>query len=46
MYVLFITYPTVIVGLKLQQYQVITNDDGTVLEVRGCAPDSEDSICK
>ncbi|XP_067946061.1 uncharacterized protein [Watersipora subatra] len=31
-------------GLKLQQYQVITNDDGTVLEVRGCAPDTDENI--
>lgn len=30
-----------VVALKLQQYQVITNDDGTVLEVRGCAGSDE-----
>ena len=32
-------------GHKSQQYQVITNDDGTVIEVRGFG-DTLDTLCK
>ena len=36
--------PTMISGVGSQQYEVVTNDDGAVIEVRGCTHPDE-GIC-